>query len=101
MYFLSPLKKQLYAFPALQAPVAIDCFCHYKTKAPVAGLSGFLPCRAELFQLTLIGNRQFLAALCTAARQHLAAIGGLHAFAKTVNGLAALPVRLKCTFHIY
>jgi len=46
----------------------------------------------------LIADRQFVAAFCTTAREHLTAVGGFHAFAKAV-GLSALSVvRLKSTF---
>jgi hypothetical protein len=47
---------------------------------------------------TLIAYRQFVAAFRASPRQYRAAIGALHARAKTV-GLGALSiVRLKCTF---
>jgi hypothetical protein len=55
----------------------------------------------ELFQFTLIGNRQLLTSFGTAARQYFTTIGSCHAFAETVNGLATFVMRLECTFHNY
>ena len=52
-----------------------------------------------LFQIRFVRNRQFMTALGPAAGQYLAAIGGLHTFTESVNGLAATRMRLKCTFH--
>ena len=40
-----------------------------------------------------------MTALGAAARQHLAAIGGLHALAETMHGFAAFAMRLERTFH--
>jgi hypothetical protein len=40
-----------------------------------------------------------MAAFGTATSQYFSSIGGLHAFAKTMNGFAATAMRLKCTFH--
>jgi hypothetical protein len=47
---------------------------------------------------TLVAYREFVAALGAAAGQHLAAIGALHAGAKTMGFGALSIVRLKCTF---
>jgi hypothetical protein len=52
-----------------------------------------------LFQFRFVRDRQFLATLFAAAGQDLTTIGGLHALTKTMHGLAATSMRLKCTFH--
>ena len=54
-----------------------------------------------LFQPAFIRYCQFLTALCPSAGQYLAAIGSLHTLTETVNGLAALTMRLESTFHFY
>jgi len=46
----------------------------------------------------LIADRQFVTAFGTAAREHLAAIGGFHALTKAVSLSALSVVRLKSTF---
>ena len=53
-----------------------------------------------LFQFRFVRNRQFLTTLFTTAGQYLTAIGSLHTLTKTMHGLAATSVRLKCTFHL-
>jgi hypothetical protein len=55
--------------------------------------------REELFQFLFIADGQLVTAFCTAACQHFPAIGSLHPFAKTVNGLTTAAMGLKCTFH--
>src|SRR6185312_12534006 len=52
----------------------------------------------SLSGLPLRADGQLLAALCASARKNGAAIGRLHAFAKTVHLGAATIVRLKSTF---
>lgn len=52
-----------------------------------------------LFQLPLIGNRQLQPTFPPAARQHFAAISGLHSLSEPMDGFPAAVMRLKCTFH--
>jgi hypothetical protein len=52
-----------------------------------------------LFQIGFVGNGQFVTTFCATAGQYFTTIGRLHAFAETVNGLAAAGMWLKCTFH--
>lgn len=52
-----------------------------------------------LFQFAFVGNAQLFTSLAAAAGQYFTSIGRCHAFAKTVNALAAAAMRLKCTFH--
>ena len=52
-----------------------------------------------LFQFALVAHRQLVTPFGAAAAQYLAAVGRLHALAKTVYGFAAAAVRLKCAFH--
>ena len=55
--------------------------------------------REGLFQAFLVRDGELVATLGAAAGQDLAAVGGLHALAETVNRLAAALMRLECTFH--
>ena len=52
-----------------------------------------------LFQFLFIANSQLVTAFCASAGQHFPAIGSLHPFTETVNGLTAAAMGLKCTFH--
>lgn len=54
-----------------------------------------------LLQFLLIRDGQLLTAFPAAAGQNLAAVGSCHALTETVNGLAALAMRLECTFHAF
>ncbi len=55
--------------------------------------------REGLFQLAFVRNRKFLTAFSATGCQNSASVCRFHALTKTVNGLAATVMRLKCTFH--
>lgn len=55
--------------------------------------------RRALLQFAFIAHGQLMATLGTAAGQHFATVGSLHALTEAVYALAATVVRLECTFH--
>lgn len=52
-----------------------------------------------LFQSSLVANGKLVAAFCTTASQHFAAIGAFHALTKAVYAFAATIMWLECSFH--
>lgn len=52
-----------------------------------------------LLAVYLIGNGEFLAALCATGSENATTIGGLHALTETVLVIALAIVRLECSFH--
>jgi hypothetical protein len=52
-----------------------------------------------LFQLGFVGDGQFVTSLAATAGQYLTSVGGLHALAEAMYGLATTTMGLKCTFH--
>lgn len=52
-----------------------------------------------LFQSSLVANGKLVAAFCTTACQHFAAIGAFHALTKAMYAFAATIMWLECTFH--
>jgi len=54
-----------------------------------------------LLQLAFVAYGKLVAAFGTAAGQHFAAVGRLHALAETMYAFAATVVRLKSTFHSF
>jgi hypothetical protein len=54
---------------------------------------------AGLFSAGFAGYGQLGSAFCTTAGQHFASVGGLHAFAKSMDCFATACVWLKSAFH--
>ncbi len=54
----------------------------------------------SILAVTLVGNGELLAALCTTCSQHATAVLSSHSLTETVLVIAATVVGLKCSFHI-